>query len=306
MLMTYPMELRENTRLTHKIYPFQLFHNKFLHVKPGDNVLYLHWHEHFEIIIMRQGCALFHIDSQPYQANPGDVLIVPSGGLHVGYALHGGDIYYECLVFNGSLFSDWANDPVHAQYVLPYIDGRLRFPVKPADKHAACTAYYSLIDEAVEELTAKRAAYELIVKAKLHTLFTLLSRSFIPQQQVIAPIESYFLHRDRFKPLIQHIEENVGEKMTIEQAARRVNLNHFHFCKLFKKMTGRTFVEYVNVCRMNEAERLLHDTDNSITDIASHVGCDNPNYFTKLYKQYKGMTPSQARKHKRLEPSPKQ
>lgn len=295
-MMSNPKELRENTRLAHKTYPFQLFQNKAPHAKPGDHILYLHWHEHFEIIVMRQGSALFHIDSQPYEANPGDVIMVPSGSLHVGYALRSEPVYYDCLVFNATLFTDWANDPVHAQFITPYLDGRLRFPVKPADKLEAFTAFHSLIDEAMEELAAKRAAYELVAKAKLHTLFTLLARSCLPWQRADMLTETYFIHRDRFKPLIRQIEADVGRKMTIEQAARQVNLNPYHFCKLFKKLTGRTFVEYVNLCRMNEAERLLHETDRSITDIAGLVGCDNPNYFTKLFKQYKGMTPSQARK----------
>ncbi|MFD1907037.1 helix-turn-helix domain-containing protein [Paenibacillus rhizoplanae] len=70
----------------------------------------------------------------------------------------------------------------------------------------------------------------------------------------------------------------------------------FHFCKTFKKLTGRTFIDYVNFCRMDEAQRLLLETDLTITEISGRVGCDNPNYFTKLYKQYKGLTPSQARK----------
>lgn len=43
--------------------------------------------------------------------------------------------------------------------------------------------------------------------------------------------------------------------------------------------------------RINEAERLLRESDLTITEIAGLVGCDNPNYFTKLFKQYKGMTP---------------
>ena len=64
---------------------------------------------------------------------------------------------------------------------------------------------------------------------------------------------------------------------------------------MFKRLTGRTFVDYVNLTRMNEAERPLRERTLTITEIAGIVGRGNPNYFTKLYKQYKGMTPSQAR-----------
>ncbi|MGO4696685.1 AraC family transcriptional regulator [Paenibacillus sp. FSL A5-0031] len=294
--MSYPKELWENTRLEQKAYPFQLFQNRAYNVTPNECFLYLHWHEHFEIIIMREGNALFHIDSRPFVVKPGEVLLIPGGGLHVGYALGYDNIYYDCIVFNASLFNDWVHDPLHAQFVAPYLEGRLRYPVKPAEQDESCLQHYSLLEEAITELIAKPPAYQLIVKSKLYALFTLLSRTFIERQLVGMPAEPYFVNRDRFKLLIQRIESDFREKMSIEQAAKQVSLNPYHFCKLFKKLTGRTFVEYVNVNRMNEAERLLRESNDTITEIAAKVGCENPNYFTKLYKQYKGITPSQARK----------
>ncbi|MNZ99909.1 Bifunctional transcriptional activator/DNA repair enzyme AdaA [compost metagenome] len=240
---------------------------------------------------------MFHIDSRPYLLHTGDFIIIPGGGLHVGYAVVEGDVHYDCIVLNASLFNDWVHDPIHAQYVAPYLEGRLRYPVKPSEQDETALRYFHLLDEAVAELISKPPAYQLIVKTRLYELFTLLSRTFLTRQLASKPAEPpYSPNRERFKQLIGRIEVSFHEKMTIEDAARYVSLNPFHFCKLFKKLTGRTFIEYVNVCRMNEAERLLHEGKDTITEIAARVGCDNPNYFTKLYKQYKGMTPSQARK----------
>jgi AraC family transcriptional activator of pobA len=294
--MTYPMELWENTRLEHKTYPFQLFQNRCQNVKTNDCILYLHWHEHFEIIVMRKGSMVLHIDSRPYMVEAGDVVIIPGGSLHVGYSLSEEDVYYDCVVLNPSLFNDWVPDPIHAQYVAPYLEGRIRFPIKPTDLDETCMRYYPLLDEVIAELSAKNPAYQLIVKSKLHVLFTLLSRTFMPQQWADKPLEVYFPNHDRFKLLIQTLQSNFSEKMTVEHAAKEVNLNPYYFCKLFKRLTGRTFIEYVNVCRMNEAKRLLLVSNHSITEIASKVGCENPNYFTKLYKKYMGMTPSQSRR----------
>lgn len=293
--MSYPKELWENTRIDQKTYPFQLFRNRSGNVKPNDCILYLHWHEHFEIIVMRQGSAMFHIDSRPYIANEGDMLFIPGGGLHVGYSLRYEEVVLDCLVFNASLFNDWVHDPIHAQYVAPYLEGRLHFPVKPADHDDRFTEYFPMLQQAIDELIAQRPAYQLVAKSQLHGFFTLLSRHFLPQQAAGKTAEPYSPNRDRFKQLIRIIETSFDSKLTVEQAAAHVNLNPYHFCKSFKKLTGRTYIEYVNVCRMNEAERLLRDSDLTVTEIAGRVGCDNPNYFTKLYKQYKGATPSSYR-----------
>ncbi|MCL6604798.1 MAG: AraC family transcriptional regulator [Paenibacillus sp.] len=294
--MTYPRELKEYPQLQEKTYPFRLFFNKTMDTKANQNILFLHWHEHFEIIVMEHGHALFHIDSQPYEVKQGDVLIVPSGGLHVGYSLKDGDVSYVSIVFHSSLFNDWADDPQHEKFVAPYLDNRFQFPVKPSDHEPASSAYYSLLSGILTEYQNKGPAYQLIIKNQLHLLFTLLARTFLPHQQASKPKERLSINRERFKPLLEHLEEHFSDKITIEEAAKSVNLNPYHFCKTFKKLTGRTFVDYVNVCRMDEAERLLLETHLSVTEIAGMVGCDNPNYFTKLYRQYKGLTPSQARK----------
>jgi len=296
--MTHPQALWENTRLAHKTYPYMLFDNYRPDARVDQNILFLHWHEHFEIIVMQQGSAVFHIDSRPYEADSGDVLFVPAGGLHVGYSRCNGDIRFMSIVFNGALFKDWLHDAIHTELVAPYIEGRLQLPVQPDRVNEECAMHYVLLDQMIREFEAKRPGYPLVIKSQLHMLFTQLARVMLPHQaDARAGGESqHSLNRERFKPLLRQVEERYEERWTIEQAAKVVNLNPYHFCKMFKKLTGRTFVEYVNMCRMNEAERLLRDTTDTVTEIAGQVGCDNPNYFTKLYKQYKGVTPSQVRR----------
>lgn len=295
--MTYPKELKEYPQLEEKTYPFRLFFNECRDAKPEQNILFLHWHEHFEIIVMKEGQAIFHVDSKPYEAGPGDVIMVPSGGLHVGYSLKKGDISYVSIVFHASLFKDRNQDSQHEQFVAPYLNNRYQFPVKPADHSGICSAYYPLLESVISEVLHKGPAFQLVVKNQLHLFFTLLARSFPPQQSSDRQqSERHSVNRERFKPLLEHLEHHFDEKISLESAAKFVNLNPYHFCKMFKKLTGRTFIDYVNLYRINEAERLLLETDYTVTEIAGKVGCDNPNYFTKLYKQYKGLTPSGARK----------
>jgi len=287
--------LHEKTRMDHKSHPFQLFQNRCPDKKAGECILYLHWHEHFEFIVMRKGEAQFHIDSRPYTAQAGEVLAIPAGTLHVGYAMNDGDVDYDSVVVNAALFQDFIHDPVHIGYVAPYLEGRLRFPVKPAEQDEECAHIYSLIHEAIEEMTEQPPAYQLMVKSKLYALFTMLARMFLPQQLPSKGGGSYFPNRERFKQLIEKIEADPAERVSVAEAAGQVGLNTYHFCKMFKKLTGRTFVEYVNGCRMMLAERLLKESSLTVTEIAAQVGCDNANYFTKLYKKYKGMPPSRGR-----------
>lgn len=292
--MTYPQDLMEKTPLWDSSYPIRFYRNRPQTAAKDDNILYLHWHEHFEIIDMQVGKAIFHIDSRPYEANAGDLLFVPAGALHVGYNAADEAIEYVAVVFNASLLRVMHPDPVHERYILPFLDGRVPLPAKLLAEDELTAPYRKLIRESTTEFEHKNAAYELVIKHNFQLLFALLSRQFLPEKFIDKPAPAR--HSESFKPLIRHIESHIAEPLSVEQAARMVNLNPYHFCKTFKKLTGRTFVDYVNWLRINEADRLLRETECTVTEIAERIGCGNANYFTKLYKKYKSFPPSDVRR----------
>jgi AraC family transcriptional activator of pobA len=299
MLVTYPQELRENTNLKDTHYPMNLFRNRFSSLQKGTVILSMHWHEHLEIIMVISGHTVFHIDSKSYEAFPGDILLVPPGGLHVGYSISEEKVEYVALVFNSSLLTSCSiHDRSQLEYIMPYLEGSLQFQVKLCHTDHNNDMYRSLLQQMINEFETKARGYELIVKSQLYVLFTLLSRQYMPERRPEKPSISLSRNLDRFKELLLYIEHHFTENVTVEQAAKRVNLNPYHFCKTFKKTTGCTWIEYVNLMRMNKAMKLLTDSDLTITEIAGLVGCGNPNYFTKMFKKYKGAAPSQLRKDK--------
>lgn len=292
--MTYPSELKESTNLSDNLYPVNLFHNVCPSGEIGRTALYMHWHDHFEIIYMTSGEASFHIDQKRYDASPGDLLIVPGGGLHVGYASTREQVEYWSLVFNRSLLVSPVQDPVHDHYLKPYLEGHLQFPVKLEGHHADVERIHQLMRSIIDEYERKEPAYELVIKSKVHLIFTLLSRIHGPAQREESAQQTY-RRMDRIKEALLYIQNHYDQKMTLTEAAQMVNLTPYHFCHVFKAATGRTFVEYVNRYRMDIAHQLLQE-GMTVTEAAQKVGCGNLNYFTKLFKKIKGFTPSEAKK----------
>ena len=64
----------------------------------------------------------------------------------------------------------------------------------------------------------------------------------------------------------------------------------------FKKETGQSLTDYINKLRIKEALYMMENHNLSITDIAYMTGFNDVNYFTKVFKKYKRMTPSSYRK----------
>ena len=65
---------------------------------------------------------------------------------------------------------------------------------------------------------------------------------------------------------------------------------------MFKAATGVKLTEYINKYRVDKAATLLLNSDDSVSDIASKVGFDNLNYFDRIFKRYKKLSPKKYKK----------
>lgn len=73
-------------------------------------------------------------------------------------------------------------------------------------------------------------------------------------------------------------------------------MNYSLFSYLFKQYTGCNFVNYLKDLRINEAKRLLIDTDLRVNEVSQKVGYDNEKHFMKIFKNTCGVSPSEYRK----------
>ncbi|UKS26801.1 response regulator [Paenibacillus sp. HWE-109] len=94
----------------------------------------------------------------------------------------------------------------------------------------------------------------------------------------------------------RYMEDHYAEALPLQLVASHVHLNVTYFSHLFKKVTGRSFIDYLIELRMEKAKQLLSNTDLKITDVSGMIGYDLPNYFAKLFKQTTGLSPKDYRK----------
>ncbi|TDL80576.1 helix-turn-helix domain-containing protein [Peribacillus frigoritolerans] len=92
-----------------------------------------------------------------------------------------------------------------------------------------------------------------------------------------------------------YIALNFHKELTTKIVADQINISVPYFCKLFKKETGRSFVEYVTFVRLQRAVWMLRHTDQTIEQIADELGFNTPNYFSTTFKKYVSITPSEYR-----------
>ncbi|WP_019639573.1 response regulator transcription factor [Paenibacillus fonticola] len=95
---------------------------------------------------------------------------------------------------------------------------------------------------------------------------------------------------------IRYIDENYCGECTLHAAAAHVHVTPNYLSNLFKKETGVGFTNYVSRLRIEKAQLLLAGTRLRMVDIAEHTGFDNSSYFTTVFKQWTGMSPTEYRR----------
>ncbi|MCM3634797.1 response regulator [Paenibacillus camelliae] len=112
------------------------------------------------------------------------------------------------------------------------------------------------------------------------------------------------INRDwKLSPLIKQAKEWVqahymDQQLSLEKAAKSLNVSPVYLSRLFKQETGRSFIHYLTYVRMKRAIDLLHGSDLPIHEIAQQIGYDTQHYFSTAFKKTIGLSPNQYRKSK--------
>lgn len=109
-----------------------------------------------------------------------------------------------------------------------------------------------------------------------------------------------WIKRDRNMKFIdemkRYILEHYTQEISLEQVADHVGLQHDYLGKLFKKVEGLTFTEYIIALRMEKAKELLEQRELTIKEITFMIGYSDPNYFSRAFKKYVGISATQYEK----------
>lgn len=150
---------------------------------------------------------------------------------------------------------------------------------------AASNQIFTLNNQFMESVDTYRSTDELCY-AMIEILTSFMECMFPPA------MENSRIVRDA----MNYISAHFSEAVTLQDVAEHLHLNPSYFSRIFKRSSGSTFKEYLTKVRVEEAKRLLRNTDYPLLDIAIGVGFDNQSYFTSVFKRLTGLTPKQYRK----------
>jgi AraC-like DNA-binding protein/CheY-like chemotaxis protein len=105
---------------------------------------------------------------------------------------------------------------------------------------------------------------------------------------------------NRFETAVSFVEENLAEKISLNEVAQLCGLGPFQFSRAFKQEQGTTFREFLLQRRINRALQLFDNPKASVTDVAFAAGFNDLSYFARVFRRFTGLTPSSYRQDREV------
>jgi len=111
------------------------------------------------------------------------------------------------------------------------------------------------------------------------------------------PVQPKDVDTERMNLALNYINRHLCEKITLPQVSRVVGLSPLVFSRIFSRIVRKTFSQYILELRLDNACRLLTETERSISEVGYESGFQNISNFNRLFRKNRTMTPREYRRH---------
>ena len=266
--------------------PFNLFPIKSFETSTMEHMIEVHphWHPEIEILFFISGFAKQQVNDCFFTAQSGDIIIIGKDQLHSTFSL--GKNKCEILViqfFADKIFESGVSSKNIFRNEIIY-----KNPIKSTSDQGQIIL--ENIISIHKELNKKETAYENMIKAELYCFMGILARYELFTVSLLYSENTIKIH-SMLEKTFKLIDECYSEEITLRKAALTSNLSITHFCRLFKKVSGMTFYDYLTFYRVNKAEGMLNSTK-KMAEIAFECGFGSVSAFIRSFKKYKKCVPS--------------
>jgi AraC-like DNA-binding protein len=262
-------------------------------------------HGYFEIVYLCSGYGVCHIQDRLLPLCEGDLAVIGSTLYHRIECQSESPLTIAALFFEPEFICcDGANDS--AGYLTPFLLQDAEFPHVVPTKSGVPRQVLDLMLKIQSESPATTPRARLAVKTYLKMVLMLLVNQYAAYAGTIETHKRQERALDRLRPLFKYIGDNPGNSVQVHQAARMCGMSESYFMNFFKQVTGLSFVAYLNHFRVEQAQLLLAQSDESMVTISQQVGFCDQSYFGTVFRKITGVTPAAYRRRVRTQPGTSQ
>jgi YesN/AraC family two-component response regulator len=247
-----------------------------------------HFHNTHEIVFILEGATKFTISGKDYVVEKNSLLFINNFESHKSTILGYPYKRYYILLPQEFLVA-YVNDPLLTS-IIKQRPAEFNHVIQLNDTHSSqITAYFETMLK--EFNSGYKYSYNMIgsiINMMLISLYRDYTENF-PHNissdtlRLISKVEQY-------------IEDHYSEDISLREIALDINIDMYYLSRLFKKVTGLGFKDYLISQRLAKAKELLINTTSTITDVCTYSGLNNVNHFIRIFKERENITPLQFRK----------
>lgn len=248
-----------------------------------------HCHVHYEIYVQMSGRRCYFLKNSVYEIETGDVVFIAPG-----------------LVHKTSNIDKNPHSRLLIEFDERYLEHLSAF-VGDADFHQKLSriltdGYYIYRNETYKENILKRcrllvendSSGDMFEKMKCRLsvgslLLDIMGETFDSGNA------SEISSRYKISEILDYINKHYSQNISLKETSEKFYLSYYYLSRLFKEVTGFTFVAYVNIIRVNKAKTLIDDTNERLDTISETVGFGSQKQFVRVFKSLYGISPSKYR-----------
>lgn len=245
----------------------------------------LHYHPEHQISLIVAGSGTCTIGGFNDHFAPNDIYLI---GSNVPHVFDNNDAHIISVFFRASIFG------AHFLH-LPEMAGIKQFLEEAAQSFKLQGRLATQLQLLILDFSKRRGAARVIQLLEILNQMALSAEKRMIAQTATHSEYSYTALYRRMKKVFRYLVDNFDQPISLDDAASSVHLSRYAFSRYFKKITNKSFVNYLNELRVKAACRFLLRSDYSITQISYLCGFNTLSNFNRQFKKMMRCTPSEYR-----------
>lgn len=250
-----------------------------------------HWHFHpeYEIVYISNGHGKRHIGDHISYYEDGDLIFLGPNLPHFGFAE---ELFEEHIEIVVQMKEDFLGQDFLGKPEMEAISRLFERSRKGISFGGGLKQEVGRRLQSMMQLGGFERMLELLA------ILQLMARSteYIPLNANGFALEVNAQDQRRIEAVYAYVESGFQEEINLDEAASRVSMTVPAFCRYFKKLTRKTFSQFVNEFRIAHACRLLGDDSLTIAAVSFDSGFNNLSHFNRQFKNITGISPRDYRK----------
>lgn len=256
-----------------------------------------HWHPEIELTLILEGEMIYKINNHSFHLKKNDIMFGNINTLHAGFMYNAMDCHYVAVTFDPKIIYGFQSSLICQKYVEPITKNFTLAGIHLDYSMPWHTYIFKQMKQLLQLDKERGTTYELEMNIILQDIWKTFFQNIEKEHKLTVSSHEKMEYK-RIKEILSFIEQNYDKKISLQDIADHILLCTSECSRIFKRYMHISLFSFLQEYRVEKSLEYLFDKNLSITEVASKVGFIDSNYYSKIFKKYKGCSPRKYRQEK--------